>query len=174
MHEYLGMILDFTKGKRKGMKVIICDQVADIVETSSFNLKKGDIALTPAAKNLFEVRSGEKLDIDRREVYHSCVAKSLFVSKRARPDIHPTVAVLSTRVKDPNESDWRKLKRSMMYLNGTRGKCLFLCIDNMSVIKWWVDAAFSVHPDFKSHTGAMMSMGSGAFQSFSRKQKINT
>jgi len=30
-----------------------------------------------------------------------------------------------------------------------------------------------VHPDFKSHTGAMMSMGSGAFQSFSRKQKLN-
>lgn len=44
----------------------------------------------------------------------------------------------------------------------------------MSVIKWWVDAAFGVHPNFKSHTGAMMSMGSGAFQSFSRKQKLNT
>ena len=44
----------------------------------------------------------------------------------------------------------------------------------MSVIKWWVDAAFGVHPDFKSHTGAMMSMGSGAFQSFSRKQKLDT
>ena len=174
VHEYLGMVLDFTKGKRKGVKITMYDQVADIVDTSPFSLKKGDTALTPAAKNLFEVGTGEKLDIDRKEVYHSCVAKSLFVSKRARPDIHPTVAVLSTRVKDPNESDWGKLKRLLMYLNGTRGKCLFLCIDNMSVIKWWVDAAFGVHPDFKSHTGAMMSMGSGAFQSFSRKQKLNT
>ena len=44
----------------------------------------------------------------------------MFVSKRARPDIHPTVAVLSTTVKAPKESDWGKLKRLMLYLNDTR------------------------------------------------------
>ena len=37
-----------------------------------------------------------------------------------------------------------------------------------------MDASFGVHQDFKSHTGAMMSMGGGAFQSFSKKQKLNT
>ena len=49
----------------------------------------------------------------------------------------------------------------MKYLNGTKKKCLTLCVDNMKVIKWMVDAAFAVHPDFKSHSGAMMSMGKG-------------
>jgi len=44
----------------------------------------------------------------------------------------------------------------------------------VNVIKWWVDASFGVHPDFRSHMGAMMTMGSGAFQSFSKKQKLNT
>ena len=72
------------------------------------------------------------------------------------------------------ESDWSKLKRLIMYLNGTRKKGLFLRIDEVNVIKWWADASFGVHPDFKSHTGAMMSMGGGAFQSFSKKQKLNT
>jgi hypothetical protein len=31
-----------------------------------------------------------------------------------------------------------------------------------------------VHPDFKSHTGGIMSYGGGAAQSISRKQKLNT
>jgi len=38
----------------------------------------------------------------------------------------------------------------------------------------YVDTAFAVHPDFKSHTGAVMSYGSGMVQSISRKQKLNT
>ena len=37
-----------------------------------------------------------------------------------------------------------------------------------------MDASFAVHPDFKSHTGAMMTMGKGAIMSISRKQKLNT
>ena len=46
--------------------------------------------------------------------------------------------------------------------------------ENLNVIKCYVDAAFAVHPDFKSHTGAIMTMGKGAIYSMSRKQKLNT
>lgn len=48
---------------------------------------------------------------------------------------------------------------------------------NMSIVKWWIDASFAVHPDMlhmRSHTGAMMSMGGGAIYAFSTRQKINT
>jgi hypothetical protein len=41
------------------------------------------------------------------------------------------------------------------------------------VVKWYVDASFAVHPDFKSHTGAFMTLGKGAMQSIARKQKMN-
>ena len=37
-----------------------------------------------------------------------------------------------------------------------------------------MDAAFAVHPDFKSHTGGVMTFGRGAVQNVSRKQKLNT
>ena len=37
-----------------------------------------------------------------------------------------------------------------------------------------MDAYFAVHPDYKSHTGAVMSMGEGAIVSLSRKQRLNT
>ena len=39
---------------------------------------------------------------------------------------------------------------------------------------WSVDAAFAVHDDKRSHTGAVLLMGRGAIQSFSMKQKVNT
>jgi len=62
----------------------------------------------------------------------------------------------------------------MKYCNGTKKDKLILSADNLHVIKWYVDSAFAVHPDFKSHTGAVMSYGNGAVQSISCKQKMNT
>lgn len=61
----------------------------------------------------------------------------------------------------------------MKCLNGTRDDALTLGADSLRVIKWHVDAAFAVHPDFESHTGGKMSFGIGAVQSLSRKQKLN-
>jgi len=37
-----------------------------------------------------------------------------------------------------------------------------------------VDVSFGVHPDFRSHTGGVLTMGHGAIISMSRKQKLNT
>ena len=102
------------------------------------------------------------------------VARGLFLSKRARPDIQPVIAVLATRVSKPNESDWGKLVRFLKYLNGTKGLYLRLSVENLNVMKWSIDASFGVHADFKSHTGGTMSMGEGAIISTSKKQKLNT
>ena len=109
-----------------------------------------------------------------REVFHTFVAKGLFMSKRSRPDIQPTIAVLATRVKEPTTDDWKKLLRLMKYINGTKSYSLTLRADDLHVVKWYVDASFAVHPDFWSHSGAVMMMGQGAVQSSSSKQKLNT
>ena len=39
------------------------------------------------------------------------------------------------------------------YLHGAPNLALTLEADDMHIIKWWVDASFTVHPDMKSHTG---------------------
>jgi hypothetical protein len=49
-----------------------------------------------------------------------------------------------------------------------RNTNLTLSADNLRVVKWYVDASFAVHPDFKSHTGAMMTLGKGAMQSIEK------
>ena len=46
--------------------------------------------------------------------------------------------------------------------------------DSLHKLTTWVDAAYAVHPDMRSHTGGAMSMGTGAFICKSTKQKLNT
>ena len=171
-HDYLGMTFDFSiKGK---VVIDMIDYMKAMVDDFPVKFKSSATAPSPAAEDLFAEGEGNDLNPQNSEVYHTFVAKGLFACKRARPDIHPTIAVLSTRVKKPNEDDWRKLHRLLKYINGTREDKLILSADDLHVIKWYVDCAFAVHPDFKSHTGGNMTYGQGTPMSMSRKQKLNT
>jgi hypothetical protein len=47
--------------------------------------------------------------------------------------------------------------------------------DNLtSLVRTWVDASNAVHPDMRSHTGSVMSFGTGGLIGTSSKQKLNT
>jgi hypothetical protein len=172
IQDYLGMEIDFSeKGKVK------TKYGESMLEVFPEKIKSTDTLVTPASDGLFNEGQGKKLNEERADAYHTMVAKALFLCKRARPDIQPTIAVLCTRVKGPNEADWAKLVRLMKYLNGRRELKLTLSADNLHCIKWYVDASVAVHPDYKSHTGATMSYGDGdgaVQESLSRKQKLNT
>ena len=175
VHEYLGQNFHFL-GNGK-LEIEQKDYVKNLIEEFPVKMSKCDVARTPASDQAFSEGRNVKLDPSRKEIFHTTTARALYVSKRARPDIQQIVSILCTRVKDPNVGDWEKLIRMIKYLNGTRD--LVLKIDTsggVSVIKWYVDAAFAVHPDFKSHTGATMRFGDkgGAIQCSSRKQKLNT
>ena len=47
-------------------------------------------------------------------------------------------------------------------------------MDGTNIARWYTDASFAVHPDMKSHTGYIMTLGKGAVIASSTKQKINT
>jgi hypothetical protein len=96
------------------------------------------------------------------------------VVKRGRPDVGPAVAFLSTRVRNPTQEDWNKLVHMMSFLKRTSHASLYLSVDSLHIVKWYLDASFAVHPDMKSHTGAVATLGRGAIQTMSTKQKINT
>jgi hypothetical protein len=91
-----------------------------------------------------------------------------------RQDIQTAVAFLTTRVKSPGEDDWGKLKRVLKYLNGTKYLKLQLCVDDLGLLKWFVDALHNTHWDCRGHGGAMFTMGRGATTSYSRKVKLNS
>ena len=88
--------------------------------------------------------------------------KLIFLCKLAQQEILTGVAFLMTRVREPDKDDGKKLSRILKFLSGTRGLVLTLEFDGTGTVKWWVDAAFVVHHEMKSHTGGMMSMGRGA------------
>jgi len=129
----------------------------------------------PANDDLFTI-DDDKLGLgtEDKECFHTMVAKLLFLSKRARPDIQQAVAFLTTRVSKATEEDYGKLARVIRYLRGAPTLPLTLECDNTQIVKWWIDASFGVHPDLKSHTGATMSLGKGSVYSSSVRQKLNT
>jgi hypothetical protein len=166
IHNYLGMELDYQK--QGELKINMTKYVKNMLNNFPVKLRKKDVAKMPARDNIFYLGTGAKLDTKRLEIFHTFVAKGLFLFKRARPDIQQAILVLCMRVRDPNQADWEKLMRVMKYLNGTKGENLTLSADDLRVVKWYVDASFAFHPDFKSHTGAMMMLVKGAMQSIAR------
>ena len=88
-----------------------------------------------------------KLDEKRAQMFHTLTARNLFVSKRARGDMLPTTDFFTTRVKELDEDDWKKLGRCLQYLKDTVNDVLILSADNIRVVKWWVDGSYACHED---------------------------
>ena len=62
----------------------------------------------------------------------------------------------------------------MEYIQGTIGLPLILSIYKSGKIKWYVDEAFAVHKDMRSHTGGFMTIVTGGAYVKSSKQNLNT
>jgi hypothetical protein len=173
VHDYLGMKLDFTVPGQVTVDMI--DYVKSMVENFPQGCLEGSAVASPWNENLFKPNeSSTDLTKEEAEVFHTVTAQGLFLTKRARPDIAPAIAYLTTRVKKPNRDDWLKLTRMMKWLKQTTKDRLTLRSDGTRQARWHADAAFAVHPDFRSHTGATFTLGRGSIASVSRKQGINT
>ena len=81
---------------------------------------------------------------------------------------------LCTRVAEPDEYDWKKLKCVLQYLRGTIDLVLTLGADDITKMKSWVDVSYGIHSDCKSHIGGAMPWGWGVLLSKCQKQKLNT
>ena len=172
VHDYLGMTVDFSEPGI--VKIDMIDYVTKMCEEFPVDLSQVRHVSTAAPSDLFDTGDMAPLSKEQSEVFHTFVAKLLFASKRARQDMNPLTAFLCTRVKAPNGNDWGKLVQAMKFLEQTLQDKLILKADDIRVINWWVDASFAVHPDYRSHTGAVMSFGRGAPITISSKQKLNS
>ena len=99
--EYLGMTLDFTTAGQ--VKVSMFNFVDDLLrDYRKAAPEEHGIKTSAAPRNLFVVDDDcEKLDKKKAEQFHHLVAKTLFATKRARPDTGTAVSFLSTRVRAP-------------------------------------------------------------------------
>jgi hypothetical protein len=139
-HDYLGVDMEFNEDGTLDISMIkylknVIDEFPEII--------KGRAA-TPAHEKLFVIRDENEarpLKEDQALAFHHTIAQLLFMATRARRDIQTAVAFLSTRVKSPDEDDWGKLKRVLKYLNGTKYLKLKLSVDNLGMLKLYVDGS---------------------------------
>ena len=170
-HDYLGMILDYSVPGvlQVDMRPYVKSMIDEFPDELSGNSNG------PWTANLFKVDDASpKLEPERAKTFHTFVMKAMFLCKRGRQDIQPGVAFLATRTAEPTEQDWKKLKKMMNFLKATKNDVMSISCDDTETICWYVDAAFAVHPDMKSHTGANMTLGGGVVTSVSTKQKVNS
>jgi hypothetical protein len=170
-HDYLGMVLDYSiPGKVSiDMSTYTRQVLADLPDYYN------ELDTTPARNGLFSIDTkAPDPASDYANAFHTLVAKLLFLSMWARTNILTAVAFLCTRVSCPTLQDKAKLCQVLRYLQNWSDLVLKLEADSLSVLKWWVDASFAVHPDMRSHTGASMSLSKGSVVSMSNKQKLNT
>ena len=165
-----------------GMDLLIKDGVVRIMMKSyleeaikAFEEPINSAAKSPSTRTLHEIdENSPLLTKDETEKFHHIVAKLLYVSKRARLDIQPTVVFLCRRVRNPTEQDKRKLKRLLQYIYGTLEMPRILSIRNFSEMSIYVDASHAPHVDGRGQTGGCVVMGQGVLHSTSTRQQINT
>ena len=169
-HFYLGMWLDYSEEGK--VKIDMKDYIRDMVKEFPEELSGKPASMATAT--LFDVQPSKKLAREQAQIFHTFVAKMLFLMKRGRPDAGTAISYLCTRVQEPTKDDWDKLVRAIKFLNATIDDVLTLEADDNVTLRWNIDAAFAVHNDLRSHTGATFTLGKGAIISISMKQKMNT
>ena len=134
-------------------------------------------APTPAKAELFRVKpesSDPLIDNKQREKFHSITAQLLYLCKRVRPDVLTAVAFLTKRVTKPQQGDYDKLPRVIQYIPATQDMGMVLEVRGTPTSTAYVDASYGVHPDMKSHTGCLVTLGAGSIYAKSGTQKLNT
>ena len=175
---FLGMEINFIgKGKMKlGLVQYICGMIEELEEALiPYNENLDRDYPHPAAKWLFTVKTEtETLAEAKADIFRKFIAKLIWVMKRGRPDVEPTVAFLSTRVKEPDKDDWHKFKRLMCWIKKTKTDIRIIGADDLLNMIVMIDSAHAVHNDMRGHTGGITSFGTGIIDQKSSKQKMNT
>jgi hypothetical protein len=153
VHTYLGMKLDYILRGR--VMITMFDYIEEIIVAfDKADPEGGGTETSAAPANLFKVDEDcEKLNATRLREFHNLVAKTLYATKRARPDTCTAVAYLTTRVREPDHDNWIKLTHMIKYLRGIKTLPLILSAAGTGILEWWVDGSFATHPSMRGRTG---------------------
>ena len=166
---YLGMVFDLSIAGE--VRMTMKGYIEETIAMAGIPGK----ARSPATDGLFETREGTELVNEcKRSWFHSVVAKLSYLAKRAKPECLTAVSYLATRVTKCTTDDIDKLNRVMKYIAETREMGVVFRPGAMGMcVRVYVDAAYGVHADGKSHTGSCVVIGDvGAVHCKSSKQTI--
>ena len=99
MHEYLGMILDFSEESKLivNMEEYIDEILIGLPEDMT------GVATTPAADHLCKTRNdAPTLNKEKAELFHCVTTQILFLAQHGRPNPMPAISFLTKRVGEKN------------------------------------------------------------------------
>jgi hypothetical protein len=101
VHTYLGMTLDYTIPGQ--VKISMFDYVKEIIAAfDAADPGNSSTKSSAAPLDLYKIDENcKKLAPTMREQFHLVVQKTLFATKRARPDTCTAISYLTTRVREP-------------------------------------------------------------------------
>jgi hypothetical protein len=167
-HSYLAMNLLIGKN---GIDVDMIGYLDKMLE----GRQTGKKVSTPASDELFNIDElAQRLSAPESKVFHSDVAKLLYVAKRTRLEILTAVSFLCSRVSQPGTDDQAKLQRLFDYLANTKLAVLHLRAGGEVNLVAHIDASFATHADGTSRTGVVLVMANVGIAGWSGKQKLVT
>ena len=109
--------------------------------------------LTSPAYTTFKIVDNTYTKTSRKkcELFHSTVAKLLYIMKRVRDDLEPVVRYHCTQVTKNDEDDWKKLRRFIAWVKSTIDNKRLIGATDLSKNFTYIDAAYAVHDDMMSH-----------------------
>ena len=173
-HRFLGM--NITIYLKEKIEIEMKDQLekaVDIFTQSGRNEITKQIT-SPATRMLIEVNSKcETLSRDKWDIFHSIVAKLLWIIKRARPDLETTISYLYTRVTKYDTDNWRKSRRLIVHMKSTINDIRIIGATDLKSTYTWIYTAYAMNSDMRSQTGGVISLGLGVLYAKCAKQKLN-
>ena len=135
---YLGMDIEFLKNRRISITMKryikkLLDMLPGVVKGTT---------TSPTKKDMFDVDTTSRaLNKKSADLFHSVIAKILWITKRGRTDLETAESFLCTRVANPIEDDWQKLERLLRFISRTRKNKRIIGIHNIRTMNTFTDAS---------------------------------
>lgn len=165
-HSYLGMRI---RTQQDG--TIHVDMARYLSEITSAADIKGT-ANSPASNQLFCISESPALSDAAAANFRTTIAKLLYAGTHVRPDLMLAISFLTARASQPTNDDEQKLKRILRYVNATKDLPLVLGSTDPLRVETWIDSSYGSHGDATGHTGGLISLGRGAINAKSTKQRL--
>ena len=133
VHEYLGMNLDYNVKGQFNIKILY--YINEILECLDKEEPEDSGTRSSAAPlDLFVVDEDcEKISKEKSEIFNKIAAKMLFATKRSHPDAGTAISYLTTRVREPDISNWMNMVHLFKYVRDTKDLPLILSKDCCSL-----------------------------------------
>ncbi len=165
--KYVG--LEIRRNKNMDIIVSMNEYVENLIKWSGCTKQFS----TPGEPNDFQSDESEfVVSMKDIEIFHTGVAKLLFVAKRVRPDILLQVNMLCSKVKAPRVKNLRQLQRIYGYLLGTPRRGIVFEGGGKMLVKAWGDAAFMLHEDLTSRSASLIVINGGVVEAHTSKESM--